>query len=66
MKIKVSETGELVLREIYSGVLLETAEGNAIGVCMRDDTLEINVLPKDAQGNRWFRVDMQTRTIELS
>jgi len=61
MKIGIKD-GEIVLREAYSGVLMETNEGNAIGICMRDDTFEINVLPKDRTGH-WHRVDMQKSKI---
>ena len=63
MKVEIDEKGSIVLKEIYSGILLETKEGNQIGVCMRDDTFEINVLPKGFQG-QWHRVNMQTTTIE--
>ena len=51
-----------VLKEIYNGITLETKEGNQISICMRDDTFEINVMPKDKDKN-WFRVDMQKITI---
>jgi len=51
-----------VLRHIYSGILLVTNEGNRLGVCMRDDTFEINVLPKGGTG-RWHRADMRDATI---
>lgn len=63
MKIEVSLNREIVLKEVYSGILLETSEGNQIGICMRDDTFEINVLPKDRTGH-WHRVDMQKSKIE--
>lgn len=64
MKIEVNEDREIVLKNVYSGVLMETEEGNAIGVCMRDDTFEINVIPKGSKERRWYRVNMQTGTIE--
>ena len=65
MKISVNENCEMILEEVYSGIGLRTEEGNMIGVCMRDDTLEINVLPKDNNGiNNWWRVNMQSGTIE--
>ncbi len=62
MKIDVNESGDIVLKEVYSGVLMETSEGNKIGICMRDDTFEINVLPRDGR-SRWHRVDMSTATV---
>lgn len=63
MKIEVNEHGTLVLKEIYTDVLLETDEGNALRVCMRDDTLEISVRPKHGR-HRWYRANMQEGTIE--
>lgn len=63
MKIDINERNELRLREVYSGVLLETQEGNAIGVCMRDDTLEINVIPSGCKDGNWWVVDMAAGTI---
>lgn len=64
MKIDVDENGQLRLREVYSGVKLETQEGNQLGICMRDDTLEINVMPGGRHSRNWWRVNMETGTIE--
>jgi len=55
--------GVLRLKKIFNGVMLETEEGNQVGICMRDDTVEINVRPKGSGANNWWRVDMQTGTI---
>ena len=63
MKIEVGENREIVLKEVYSGVLLETIEGNKIGICMRDDTFEINVIPKGGMKSVWHGVDMKTANI---
>ena len=63
MKIEMRK-GQQVYKEVYSGILLETKEGNQLGICMRDDTFEINVIPKDKVEYKWFRVDMQKVTIE--
>lgn len=67
MKIDVNENRDIILKEVYSGVILETKEGNKMIVCMRDDTFEINVLTdtkttKDI--NNFHRVDMKNGTIE--
>ena len=62
--IEVSEDHTIILKEVYTGIRLETREGNAIGVCMRDDTLEINVMPKGSAERNWWRVNMQTGAIE--
>jgi len=64
MKI-VSESDCLVITEAYSGVLLRTEEGNELGICMRDDTFEFNVMPKGSTEHKWFRINMQTRTVEV-
>ena len=63
MKIEV-EDGGLVLKEVFSGILMETEEGNQIGICMRDDTFEINVIPKGSKERNWHHVDMQTASIQ--
>ena len=63
MKVTTDENGDIVLKEIYSGVFLETSEGNRIAVCMRDDSFEINVLPKGSEGSQWHHVDMETGLI---
>jgi len=66
MKISVDEDGTLVIGEVFSGAYLETTEGNRIGFCMRDDTIEFGVLPKeqDERGAQWYRVNMQTSEVE--
>lgn len=60
MKIEVDEDRGIVLKEVYSGISMETSEGNKIGICMRDDTFEINVMPKGVHTGNWWRPDMQT------
>lgn len=37
MRVDIDQHNNLRLREVFSGVLLETREGTQIGVCMRDD-----------------------------
>ena len=63
MKIRVDDDRTLVLEEMYSGVVLRTSEGNEIGICMRDDTFEINVMPGGRHTQNWWRVNMQDGTI---
>jgi hypothetical protein len=66
MKVDVDNDGNIRLKELFSGILIETEEGNAIGLCMRDDTIEINVIPKGSKTRNWWRVNMQTGQIEPS
>ena len=33
---------DVVLKEVYSGVMLETAYGKKFGICMRDTGFEFN------------------------
>lgn len=42
MKIEVDENNEILLTEVYSGVGLETRDGEFLGVCMRDTGFEFN------------------------
>ena len=60
MRIDVDENRDFVLREVYSGVVLETAEGNRLGLAMRDDTVEITIGGR----GRSFKVDFATGTID--
>lgn len=49
----------VVLRKVYNGVRLEQPDGNSIGICMRDDTFEISIIPKGSdKAASWWRVDM--------
>lgn len=58
MRITTSDNGSIIISEVFSGAYLETTEGNRVGFCMRDDTIEINILPKSG-GSQWVRIDMQ-------
>lgn len=42
MKIEVNDKKEIILKEVYSGVGLETIEGEFMGICMRDTGFEFN------------------------
>ncbi|MCH8247041.1 MAG: hypothetical protein IH951_11615 [Bacteroidetes bacterium] len=66
MKIEVMEDNTLVLKEAFNGVKFETDEGHCIWVYLRDDTIEINVLPKGelVPTHNWWRVDMQAGVIK--
>lgn len=66
MKISVGEERELILEEVYSGVLLKTREGDAIGVCIRDGTFEINIISKGSKERNWWIINWQEGTIERS
>jgi len=70
MKIEVAEDYTIVLKEVFSGVCLEQPDGNRVGICMRDNTFEISVMPKGPDGSieykeiGHFRVNMETLKIE--
>lgn len=40
MKINATDKGEILLTEVYSGVLLRTTDKEIIGICMRDSGFE--------------------------
>jgi hypothetical protein len=42
MKINTTDKGEILLTEVYSGVLLRTNDGETMGICMRDSGFEFN------------------------
>lgn len=59
MKVEVMESGNILLKEVYNGLIMETEEGNQISICMRDDTFEINIMPHDKKHcDNWHRIDM--------
>lgn len=43
MKIDITEDRIIRLRDVFSGVLFETDEGEKLGVCMRDGGFEISI-----------------------
>lgn len=59
MKIDISEKGTLILKEIYAGTVLQTAEGRQLAICMRHDIIEMSVVGSA----RWYHVDMKTGSI---
>ena len=44
MKIDVAGSGVLRLKEVFSSIIIETAEGNQFPICLRDDGIEIGIL----------------------
>jgi hypothetical protein len=64
MKVEVGEGNEIVLKELYCGVVLKTDEGNQLSVCARDDTFEFRCVPHGETIGVWYRFNMQTRMIE--
>lgn len=46
MRIEVDAENEIVLKEVYSGVGLETRDGEKFGICMRDSGFEFQYAGK--------------------
>lgn len=42
MKIETDKNGDIILKEVFSGVGFETADGETFGICMRDSGFEFN------------------------
>lgn len=60
MKVSVGGEGEIVLKEVFNSIVLETTEGNQLAICMRDDTFEMKLVGTD----NWHRVDIKTGNIK--
>jgi hypothetical protein len=62
MKIEASgeDGGTIILKEVFCSAVLETAEGNKLAVCMRDDTVEMSVVGSEI----WHRANMQTGSVD--
>ena len=63
MKVTTDEIGQLVLKEVYEDLALETEEGNRLYVCMRDNTFEIYIEPRKRVGVH-YRVNMEKRRVD--
>lgn len=57
--LSVSDDGDMVVEHVYNPLVMRTKEGNELGLCMRDDTIEMTV----PGTNRHYRVDMKTGEI---
>ena len=44
MKIVEKDNGEIVFTKVFSGMLLETEDGEQLGICMRDTGFEFNYM----------------------
>ena len=55
MKIIADKDRTFVITEAFSGVLFRTAEGQELGVCMRDGGFEINIISSTGKHN-WHSV----------
>jgi len=42
MKIEVGENREIVLKDVYTGVLLVSPDKEEMGICMRDGGFEVD------------------------
>lgn len=60
MKVSANQEGTIVLKEVFNSIILETAEGNQLAICMRDDTFEMKLVGTE----NWHRVDVKTGDIK--
>ena len=59
VNLSVNDAGDMVAEHVYNPLILRTSEGNELGLCMRDDTIEMTVPGSD----KHYRVDMKTGEI---
>lgn len=48
MKVEVGDNSEIVLKEVFNGIGLETPDGETMGIAMRDGGFEFNY------GGSWY------------
>lgn len=48
MKLTVNEQSEIILKEVYNGIGLESNDGEQFGICMRDTGFEFSY------GGKWY------------
>ena len=46
MKIEVNETGHICMKEVFNHVILESADGEKLVICMRDSGFELDYITK--------------------
>lgn len=56
MKIESDIDGNIVFKELYEPIVLETREGNRFVLAMRDDTIELSVVGSE----RFYRAEIET------
>jgi hypothetical protein len=49
MKIEANEQSEIIFKEVFSGIGLESPSGEKFSICMRDSGFEFSY------GGKWFR-----------
>ena len=64
MTVRVDEENGLELEHIYSGIALKADDGK-LGICARDGSFEINIMPNgcDPARRNWWTVNMDKGTI---
>lgn len=60
MKVSADNHGNIILKEVFNSLILETSEGNQLAICMRDDTFEMKLVGTD----NWHRVDIPTGDVK--
>ena len=62
MKLEITETHNILLKEVFNSVVFETKEGEKIAVCMRDGGFEIGIKDQSAKSKdkeefySWYRI----------
>lgn len=62
MKIEVNEKNGITLKEVYTGVSLETSDGETMGICMRDSGFEFSYQGKWYEAKNGVLKEMKLRT----
>ena len=66
MRIEISPDRELVIKEVFSGVLLISDSGEEMGICMRDSGFEFTYAGAyyEAKTGKLSRLDQAKKTKE--
>ena len=60
MKISISEKNELIVQEVYTGIILKKGKHHCIGIFMKDDIIEL-MINKDT----WIIKDGKIENIKI-
>ena len=60
MKIEVNEQKQIVLKEVFDPIIMQTNRGDLFTIYMCNNTIEMTIAGSD----KWYRANMDTGYIE--
>jgi len=55
-----------IINQFNNSMILKTDNGHRISICEHNGEFHINVLPKNTKDNMWYKINMDTKSIDKS